>query len=119
MGQRLWEQIRAELETRPGFELKAFHTKALNIGSVGLDTLKRALLGRRASALEPPARASLAGPRAASTLSQGETLATCLAGNNFTKVPRSGDFQDDATTAREFPGVTFLNIVSEAIYCPA
>ncbi|QCB98391.1 DUF885 domain-containing protein [Arthrobacter sp. PAMC25564] len=45
VGQRLWEQIRAELETRPGFELKAFHTKALNIGSVGLDTLKRALLG--------------------------------------------------------------------------
>ncbi|KUM37197.1 DUF885 domain-containing protein [Arthrobacter sp. EPSL27] len=45
VGQRLWEQIRAELESRPGFELKAFHTKALNIGSVGLDTLKRALLG--------------------------------------------------------------------------
>ena len=45
VGQRLWEQIRAELETRPGFDLKAFHTKALNIGSVGLDTLKRALLG--------------------------------------------------------------------------
>lgn len=44
VGQRLWEQIRAELETRPGFELKAFHTKALNIGSVGLDTLKRSLL---------------------------------------------------------------------------
>ncbi|MGP4032487.1 DUF885 domain-containing protein [Pseudarthrobacter sp. 1C304] len=45
VGQRLWEQIRAELESRPGFELRAFHTKALNIGSVGLDTLKRALLG--------------------------------------------------------------------------
>jgi uncharacterized protein (DUF885 family) len=45
VGQRLWEQIRAELESRPGFDLKAFHTKALNIGSVGLDTLKRALLG--------------------------------------------------------------------------
>ena len=45
VGQRLWEQIRAELESRPGFELKAFHTKALNIGSVGLDTLKRTLLG--------------------------------------------------------------------------
>ena len=28
-----------------GDELKAFHTKALNMGSVGLDTLKRALLG--------------------------------------------------------------------------
>ena len=45
VGQRLWEQIRAELEARPGFDLKEFHTKALNIGSVGLDTLKRALLG--------------------------------------------------------------------------
>ncbi|MBT2595443.1 DUF885 domain-containing protein [Arthrobacter sp. ISL-72] len=45
VGQRLWEQIRAELEARPGFDLKTFHTQALNIGSVGLDTLKRALLG--------------------------------------------------------------------------
>ncbi|MEV7131857.1 DUF885 domain-containing protein [Arthrobacter sp. NPDC093128] len=45
VGQRLWEKIRAELEARPGFDLKEFHTKALNIGSVGLDTLKRALLG--------------------------------------------------------------------------
>ena len=45
VGQRLWEQIRADLETRPGFDLKAFHTKALDIGSVGLDTLRRALLG--------------------------------------------------------------------------
>ncbi|MEN8581256.1 DUF885 domain-containing protein [Burkholderia sp. RS01] len=45
VGQRLWEQIRAEVEARPGFDLKAFHTKALNIGSVGLDTLKRAMLG--------------------------------------------------------------------------
>lgn len=44
VGQRLWEQIRAELESRPRFNLKAFHTKALNIGSVGLDTLRRALL---------------------------------------------------------------------------
>ncbi|WP_115787859.1 DUF885 domain-containing protein [Arthrobacter silvisoli] len=45
VGQRLWEEIRAELEKREGFELKAFHTDALNIGSVGLDTLRRALLG--------------------------------------------------------------------------
>ncbi|MFF2345363.1 DUF885 domain-containing protein [Pseudarthrobacter sp. NPDC058119] len=44
VGQRLWEQIRAELEGRPGFDLKEFHTRALNIGSVGLDTLRRALL---------------------------------------------------------------------------
>ncbi|MEI2276480.1 DUF885 domain-containing protein [Paenarthrobacter ilicis] len=45
VGQRLWEQIRAELETRGGFDVKAFHSKALNIGSVGLDVLRRALLG--------------------------------------------------------------------------
>ncbi|MDR7161119.1 DUF885 domain-containing protein [Arthrobacter sp. BE255] len=44
VGQRLWEQIRAELEARPDFDLKAFHTKALDVGSVGLDTLRRALL---------------------------------------------------------------------------
>jgi uncharacterized protein (DUF885 family) len=47
VGQRLWEQIRAELEARPDFDLKAFHTKALNIGSVGLDTLKRAMLDQQ------------------------------------------------------------------------
>ncbi|HEY8753274.1 MAG TPA: DUF885 domain-containing protein [Arthrobacter sp.] len=45
VGQRLWEQIRSELEGRPGFDLKSFHTRALNVGSVGLDTLRRALLG--------------------------------------------------------------------------
>lgn len=45
VGQRLWEQIRAELETRGSFDAKAFHSKALNIGSVGLDVLRRALLG--------------------------------------------------------------------------
>ncbi|MFP3578546.1 DUF885 domain-containing protein [Arthrobacter sp. SIMBA_036] len=45
VGQRLWEQIRAELSSREGFDLKTFHSKALNIGSVGLDVLRRALLG--------------------------------------------------------------------------
>ena len=45
VGQRLWEQIRAELEARPDFDLKEFHTRALNVGSVGLDTLRRALIG--------------------------------------------------------------------------
>ena len=47
VGQRLWEQIRAEREARSGadFDLKAFHTQALGVGSVGLDTLRRALLG--------------------------------------------------------------------------
>ncbi|HKU36465.1 MAG TPA: DUF885 domain-containing protein [Paenarthrobacter sp.] len=45
VGQRLWEQIRAELEERGDFDLKSFHSKALNIGSVGLDVLRKALLG--------------------------------------------------------------------------
>ncbi len=46
IGQRLWEQIRDELREREGdsFDLKAFHNRALNMGSVGLDTLRRALL---------------------------------------------------------------------------
>ncbi|MFJ2618858.1 DUF885 domain-containing protein [Glutamicibacter sp. NPDC087344] len=46
VGQRLWEQIRDELAARDGenFDIKAFHTRALKLGSVGLDTLKRALL---------------------------------------------------------------------------
>ena len=47
LGQRLWEQIRDEVRSREGdaFDLKAFHTRALQLGSVGLDTLRRALLG--------------------------------------------------------------------------
>ncbi|WP_422936048.1 DUF885 domain-containing protein [Sinomonas sp. P47F7] len=49
VGQRLWEQTRAELAARAEsegreFDLKEFHTRALNLGSVGLDTLRRALL---------------------------------------------------------------------------
>lgn len=44
VGQRLWEQTRdAAKDSDPNFTLKDFHTKALAIGSVGLDTLKRAL----------------------------------------------------------------------------
>ncbi|WP_404289729.1 DUF885 domain-containing protein [Glutamicibacter arilaitensis] len=47
IGQRLWEQARDEVAEREGeaFELKDFHTRALKLGSVGLDTLNRALLG--------------------------------------------------------------------------
>ncbi|MBL0704372.1 DUF885 domain-containing protein [Sinomonas sp. JC656] len=50
VGQRLWEQIRGELKAKAEaegkeFDLKAFHTRALNLGSVGLDTLRRALAG--------------------------------------------------------------------------
>ena len=46
VGQRLWEQIRdARRETEgDDFDLKAFHSQALNMGSVGLDTLRRALV---------------------------------------------------------------------------
>ena len=45
VGQRIWEQIRAEHEAREGeeFDLKAFHTRALRLGSMGLDTLREAL----------------------------------------------------------------------------
>lgn len=39
VGQRLWEQAR----DAAGGSLKDFHTRALNLGSVGLDTLMRAL----------------------------------------------------------------------------
>ncbi|WP_269939454.1 DUF885 domain-containing protein [Arthrobacter sp. HY1533] len=47
VGQRLWEDIRDARATRDGdsFSLRDFHTQALNLGSVGLDTLKMALLG--------------------------------------------------------------------------
>jgi uncharacterized protein (DUF885 family) len=47
VGQRIWEQIRDEYKAREGaaFDPKAFHKKALDIGGVGLDTLKDALLG--------------------------------------------------------------------------
>ena len=47
IGQRLWEQIRDEVRLREGkdFDLRAFHSRALELGSVGLDTLRRALLG--------------------------------------------------------------------------
>ncbi|MHA7180661.1 DUF885 domain-containing protein [Arthrobacter sp. MDB2-24] len=46
IGQRLWEQIRDEVRAGEGgtFDLRDFHTRALNLGSVGLDTLRRALV---------------------------------------------------------------------------
>lgn len=45
IGQRIFEQIRAEAEQREGddFDLKRFHMKVLNIGGVGLDTLRAAV----------------------------------------------------------------------------
>ena len=47
IGQRLWLQLRDEVRAREGdaFDLKAFHRRALDIGSVGLDVLRQAVLG--------------------------------------------------------------------------
>ncbi|MBF4578253.1 DUF885 domain-containing protein [Frigoribacterium sp. VKM Ac-2530] len=46
VGQRIWEDLRAERARREGadFDLRAFHREALQLGGVGLDTLRRALL---------------------------------------------------------------------------
>jgi len=45
VGQRIWEQVRDEEKERRGadFSMKQFHTRALDIGGVGLDTLRAAL----------------------------------------------------------------------------
>jgi uncharacterized protein (DUF885 family) len=47
IGERLWLQLREDARTKQGdaFELKAFHRTALDIGSVGLDVLRSAVLG--------------------------------------------------------------------------
>ncbi len=46
VGQRIWEEIRDEYRAAEGadFNIKEFHRKALDLGGVGLDTLKAALL---------------------------------------------------------------------------
>lgn len=46
VGQRLWEEIRADASTAAGkeFSLRDFHSHALNLGSVPLDVLREALL---------------------------------------------------------------------------
>ncbi len=46
VGQRIWEQIRDAAQTKAGadFSFKDFHKKALDLGGVGLDTLKDELL---------------------------------------------------------------------------
>jgi uncharacterized protein (DUF885 family) len=46
VGERLWLQARDAVREREGdaFDLKRFHRRALDIGSVGLDTLRGALL---------------------------------------------------------------------------
>ena len=47
IGERLWLQARDEVQAREGaaFDLTAFHRRALDLGSVGLDVLHRAVLG--------------------------------------------------------------------------
>jgi uncharacterized protein (DUF885 family) len=46
IGERLWLQLRDQTKVREGdsFDLKAFHRRALDVGSVGLDVLRRAVL---------------------------------------------------------------------------
>jgi uncharacterized protein (DUF885 family) len=45
VGERIWLQAREETKLRKGadFDLKAFHQNALNLGSIGLDPLRKAL----------------------------------------------------------------------------
>ena len=45
VGQRIWEQIRDDYKARKGasFDIKEFHRTALNLGGLGLDTLRRAM----------------------------------------------------------------------------
>jgi uncharacterized protein (DUF885 family) len=47
IGERLWLQLRDEVQAREGkaFDIKAFHRQALDVGGVGLDTLRVAILG--------------------------------------------------------------------------
>ncbi|MBV9823915.1 MAG: DUF885 domain-containing protein [Actinobacteria bacterium] len=47
IGERLWLQLRDETRARQGdaFDLKAFHRRALDLGSLGLDVLRQAVLG--------------------------------------------------------------------------
>ena len=47
IGERIWMQLRDEVRAREGdaFDIKAFHRRALDIGGVGLDTLRTAVLG--------------------------------------------------------------------------
>ena len=48
IGERLWLQLREEVRGREGnaFSLKDFHARALDLGSVGLDVLRDALLAQ-------------------------------------------------------------------------
>lgn len=48
VGQRIWEQVRDTYQVEQGadFDVKEFHKRALDLGGVGLDTLRTALLSR-------------------------------------------------------------------------
>jgi uncharacterized protein (DUF885 family) len=45
IGQRIWEDLRDSAAAKAGenFDIKKFHSKALNLGSLPLDTLKMAM----------------------------------------------------------------------------
>jgi len=45
VGQRIWEQVRDDYRAQQGdaFSMKEFHRRALDMGGVGLDTLRSAL----------------------------------------------------------------------------
>jgi uncharacterized protein (DUF885 family) len=47
VGERFWLQLRDDVRTKQGdaFDLKTFHRTALDVGSVGLDVLRSAVLG--------------------------------------------------------------------------
>ncbi|ANJ26946.1 DUF885 domain-containing protein [Agromyces aureus] len=47
VGQRIWEQLRDDAKRQEGaaFDIKEFHRRALDLGGVGLDTLRASLLG--------------------------------------------------------------------------
>ncbi|MDO5051526.1 MAG: DUF885 domain-containing protein [Pseudoclavibacter sp.] len=49
IGQRIWEQLREQAERRDGeaFDLKAWHTRALDLGGLGLDTLREVMSSDR------------------------------------------------------------------------
>ncbi len=45
VGERIWLQAREDAKRRGGadFDLQTFHREALNLGSIGLDPLRKAL----------------------------------------------------------------------------
>ncbi len=43
IGQRIFEELRDEAQSRPGFDFKSYHMRVLNMGGLGLDTLKAAM----------------------------------------------------------------------------